>query len=173
MVGRAYGIPTVALRFFNVYGPRQALSNPYTGVLAIFAARLLNDRPPLIFEDGQQRATSSACATSPAPAVLALEGRGGAAQVFNVGSGAACTVREIAARLAQVLGRDIGAGDHRQVPRRRHPSLLRGHHAARRGARLPPACRSRRGSPSSPTGWPQARAITWWPRASSRRGLAV
>ena len=48
MSGRAYGIPTVALRFFNVYGPRQALSNPYTGVLAIFASRLLNSRPPLV-----------------------------------------------------------------------------------------------------------------------------
>ena len=52
MVGDAYGIPTIALRFFNVYGPRQALSNPYTGVLAIFAARILNSNRPLIFEDG-------------------------------------------------------------------------------------------------------------------------
>src|SRR5205085_2183362 len=55
MVGKSYGIPTAALRFFNVYGPRQALSNPYTGVLAIFAARLLNGRSPMVFEDGQQR----------------------------------------------------------------------------------------------------------------------
>ena len=55
VVGQAYDIPTVALRFFNTYGPHQALSNPYTGVLAIFAARLLNERPPLIFEDGEQR----------------------------------------------------------------------------------------------------------------------
>ena len=55
ITGRAYDIPTVALRFFNVYGPRQALSNPYTGVLAIFAARLLDRRPPLVFEDGRQR----------------------------------------------------------------------------------------------------------------------
>ncbi len=54
MVGRAYGIPTVALRFFNVYGPYQALSNPYTGVLAIFASRLLNRQRPIIFEDGMQ-----------------------------------------------------------------------------------------------------------------------
>ena len=52
--GAAYGIPTVALRFFNVYGPGQALSNPYTGVAAIFASRLLNGRPPTIFEDGDQ-----------------------------------------------------------------------------------------------------------------------
>ena len=55
IAGRAYGIPTLALRFFNVYGPRQALSNPYTGVLAIFAARLLNEQPAMIFEDGQQK----------------------------------------------------------------------------------------------------------------------
>ena len=52
--GAAYGIPTVALRFFNVYGPGQALSNPYTGVAAIFASRLLNGRSPMIFEDGAQ-----------------------------------------------------------------------------------------------------------------------
>src|SRR3982750_4709318 len=55
VVGRAYGIDAVALRFFNIYGTRQALSNPYTGVLAIFASRFLNDRPPLINEDGFQQ----------------------------------------------------------------------------------------------------------------------
>ena len=54
-VGAAYDIPTTALRFFNVYGSRQALSNPYTGVAAIFCARLLNDQPPLVFEDGLQK----------------------------------------------------------------------------------------------------------------------
>ena len=53
-VGRAYGIPTVALRYFNVYGPRQSLNNPYTGVCAIFSARIKNGKPPLIFEDGFQ-----------------------------------------------------------------------------------------------------------------------
>ena len=53
--GRAYGVPTVAFRMFNVYGARQALSNPYTGVAAIFSSRLLRDEPPLVFEDGQQR----------------------------------------------------------------------------------------------------------------------
>src|SRR5437764_11946795 len=55
ITGKAYGIPTLALRFFNVFGPYQALSNPYTGVLAIFAARLLNNRRPLVFEDGEHR----------------------------------------------------------------------------------------------------------------------
>src|SRR5919198_3636165 len=55
LYGASYGVPVVALRLFNVYGPRQALSNPYTGVLAIFAARLLNERPPVVYEDGGQR----------------------------------------------------------------------------------------------------------------------
>src|SRR5260370_34879375 len=54
-VGRALEIPTVAFRLFNAYGSRQALSNPYTGVAAIFISRLLNDQPPLVFEDGEQR----------------------------------------------------------------------------------------------------------------------
>ena len=66
VVGGAYGIPTVALRFFNVYGPGQALSNPYTGVAAIFASRLLNGKAPLVFEDGCSRATSSTSTTSSA-----------------------------------------------------------------------------------------------------------
>ena len=55
MVGRGYGIPAVALRFFNTYGPYQALSNPYTGVLSNFASRVLNGNAPLIFEDGLQK----------------------------------------------------------------------------------------------------------------------
>ena len=53
--GRAYGVPAVAFRMFNVYGARQALSNPYTGVVAIFCSRLLQNQPPIVFEDGEQR----------------------------------------------------------------------------------------------------------------------
>ncbi|WP_305036068.1 NAD-dependent epimerase/dehydratase family protein [Myxococcus sp. AB056] len=105
ILGRAYGIPTVALRFFNVYGPRQALSNPYTGVLAIFGARLLNGSPPLVFEDGLQqrdfvhvRDVANACA-------LALDARGADAHVINVGSGQSITVKEVALALAEVMGR--------------------------------------------------------------------
>lgn len=105
ILGRAYRVPTLALRFFNVYGPRQALSNPYTGVLAIFASRLLNGRRPLIFEDGRQlrdfvdvRDVARACR-------LALESnRSG--RVYNIGSGKALTVSEIAERMAKVLGRE-------------------------------------------------------------------
>jgi dTDP-L-rhamnose 4-epimerase len=106
LVGKAYRIPTVALRFFNVFGPRQSLANPYTGVLAIFASQLLNDHPPLIFEDGRQqrdfvnvRDIAQACR-------LALEVPGAADQVFNVGSGERFTVREIAARLSRILNKE-------------------------------------------------------------------
>jgi dTDP-L-rhamnose 4-epimerase len=104
MIGRAYGIPTVALRFFNVFGPRQALSNPYTGVLAIFAARLLNKNRPLVFEDGRQmrdfvnvRDVARACR-------LALEAEDVAGVALNVGSGRACTVLEVARALGAALG---------------------------------------------------------------------
>jgi len=106
LIGRAYNIPTVALRFFNVYGPRQALGNPYTGVLAIFASRLLNENPPLVFEDGfQQRDFVSVYDVAQA-ARLALETPGATYQIFNVGSGEHFTVREIAERVALSLNRE-------------------------------------------------------------------
>jgi dTDP-L-rhamnose 4-epimerase len=105
MVGGAYGIHTTALRFFNVYGPRQALSNPYTGVLAIFAARLLNDNPPLIFEDGEQRRDFVNVLDIAECCRLALEMPQSSGQVFNVGSGGWTTVNEIARRLAEQLGK--------------------------------------------------------------------
>jgi dTDP-L-rhamnose 4-epimerase len=106
LIGRAYHIPTVALRFFNVYGPRQALSNPYTGVLAIFAARLLNENPPSIFEDGEQRRDFVSVYDVAQASRLALEAADVEGEVFNVGSGQSYSVREIAGRLAAVLGRE-------------------------------------------------------------------
>ena len=105
-IGRAYGIPTVALRFFNVYGTRQALSNPYTGVLAIFAARYLNGRAPLVNEDGHQRRDFVSVHDVAQACRLALEVPGAAGRVFNVGSGRSFTVREVAERLAAVLGKE-------------------------------------------------------------------
>lgn len=105
LFGRAYKIPTVALRFFNVYGTRQALSNPYTGVLAIFASRLLNNNPPIIFEDGLQRRDFVSVKDVAQACRLALERTDVKDQVFNVGSGASYTVREIANRMATVLDR--------------------------------------------------------------------
>jgi len=106
MIGRAYQIPVVALRFFNAYGPRQALSNPYTGVLAIFAARLLNDNPPKIFEDGLQQRDFVSVYDVARACRLALQTPEAAGEVFNVGSGQACTVCDVAARLARVLGKE-------------------------------------------------------------------
>lgn len=105
LFGRAYDIPTVALRFFNVYGPNQALSNPYTGVLAIFASRLLNDKPPMIFEDGRQRRDFVAVRDVADACTLALERLDVADEVINIGSGTSVTVCEIAQRLARILGK--------------------------------------------------------------------
>jgi dTDP-L-rhamnose 4-epimerase len=107
MLGRAYGIPTVALRFFNVYGPRQALSNPYTGVLAIFAARLMNSRPPLIFEDGLQQRDFVNVADVARGIVRALDRVEVTDTVLNIGSGEALTVREIARTLGESLNTSI------------------------------------------------------------------
>ena len=104
MVGSAYEIPTVALRFFNVYGPHQALSNPYSGVLAIFAARLLNERPPLIFEDGEQRRDFVYAGDVAEACRLAMEVEGAIGRAFNIGSGRPVTIKEVARLLADTLG---------------------------------------------------------------------
>ena len=107
MVGSAYKIPTVALRFFNVYGTRQALSNPYTGVLAIFASGFLNDKPPMVFEDGRQKRDFVHVKDVVTACRLALEVDRAAGGVFNVGSGQQYTIREVAERMARVLGKQI------------------------------------------------------------------
>ncbi len=107
LIGRAYNIPTVALRFFNVYGPRQALSNPYTGVLAIFASRLLNDKAPLIFEDGLQKRDFVSVYDIAQACRLALEVPEAVGKVFNVGSGRQFAIRELAERMAAVMGKAI------------------------------------------------------------------
>jgi dTDP-L-rhamnose 4-epimerase len=107
LIGRAYGIPAVALRFFNVFGTRQSLSNPYTGVLAIFASRLLNDRAPLIFEDGRQRRDFVSVQDIAQACVLALDTPAAAGRAFNVGSGQAYTIGEVAQMLAAILGKRI------------------------------------------------------------------
>ncbi|HEX8525194.1 MAG TPA: NAD-dependent epimerase/dehydratase family protein [Tepidisphaeraceae bacterium] len=106
MVGRAYNIPTVAMRFFNVFGTRQALSNPYTGVLAIFASRLLNDRPPVIFEDGLQKRDFVSVYDIAQACRLAMEVPDAAGRVFNVGSGKSYTVLQVAEKIAKAVGKD-------------------------------------------------------------------
>jgi dTDP-L-rhamnose 4-epimerase len=107
LLGRAHGIRTVALRVFNVFGPRQALSNPYTGVLAIFASRLLNGRAPLIFEDGRQQRDFVSVHDVARAVVLALERPEAGGRVLNIGSGEAITVCAVAERIARVLGSRI------------------------------------------------------------------
>ena len=106
IMGRPYGIESVCLRLFNVYGPGQALSNPYTGVLAIFASRLLNGQPPMIFEDGEQRRDFvhvKDVARAFADALVLPEAAGG---TFNVGSGQDRSVRQVADELARAMGKN-------------------------------------------------------------------
>ncbi|HEX5726451.1 MAG TPA: NAD-dependent epimerase/dehydratase family protein [Longimicrobiaceae bacterium] len=106
-VGAAYGIPAVALRFFNIYGPRQALSNPYTGVAAIFSARLLNGQRPLIYEDGLQRRDFVSVHDVVQSLLLAAEEDAAVGKALNVGSGSPVTVRQVADTLARVLGVEV------------------------------------------------------------------
>jgi dTDP-L-rhamnose 4-epimerase len=103
--GRAYQVPVVALRLFNVFGTRQALSNPYTGVLAIFASRLLNGRPPVIFEDGRQRRDFVHVHDVASAFLAALQRPEAQGLVLNVGSGASRTVEEVARAMATAVGR--------------------------------------------------------------------
>jgi dTDP-L-rhamnose 4-epimerase len=107
IVGRAYRIPTVAFRYFNVYGTRQALSNPYTGVCAIFSSRLLNDQKPLVFEDGGQTRDFVHVSDIVQANLLALETDKADYQALNIGTGRPVSVREIASALAAGLGKDL------------------------------------------------------------------
>jgi len=108
-VGAAYGVPTIALRFFNVFGTRQALSNPYTGVLAIFASRLLNDQPPLIYEDGEQLRDFVSVHDVVQALEQSIDAPSDVSGIFNIGSGVAWTIKQVAETLADTLGRpDVG-----------------------------------------------------------------
>jgi dTDP-L-rhamnose 4-epimerase len=103
---QAYGMEGVCLRLFNVYGPGQALSNPYTGVLAIFASRLLNGQKPMIFEDGEQRRDFVYVGDVARAFADALELPQAVGEVFNIGSGDDRSVREVAQELARAMGRN-------------------------------------------------------------------
>src|SRR5207253_8852226 len=107
VTGAAYGIPTVALRFFNVYGPGQALSNPYTGVAAIFASRLLNGRAPVIFEDGRQSRDFIHVSDIVQGILLALESEDAVGSAVNLGTGRVTTVDDVAYALAAGLDVDV------------------------------------------------------------------
>jgi len=105
-IGRAYDIPTVALRYFNVYGPRQALSNPYTGVAAIFSARIKNRHNPIIFEDGLQSRDFIHVRDIVQANILAVEKEEANFEVFNVGMGRKLTILDMANILIKKLGAD-------------------------------------------------------------------
>lgn len=105
--GLTYKIPTVTLRYFNVYGPRQSLSNPYTGVAAIFMSRIKNDKPPIIFEDGQQSRDFVSVYDIVQANMLAMEKEEADYQIFNVSTGERITILNIAETLAELYGKDI------------------------------------------------------------------
>src|SRR5688572_1582217 len=107
LIGKTYGIPAVAPRFFNVYGPRQSLSNPYAGVAAIWLSRLLNQREPVVFEDGGQLRDFVSIHDVVDCLMLMIETPGADYLPVNVGSGQAVTILEIARLLARLLGTSI------------------------------------------------------------------
>ncbi len=109
VVGRSYGVPTVALRYFNVYGTRQALSNPYTGICAIFSSRLLNDQPPIVFEDGEQTRDFVHVSDIVQANLRAMDADRADYETMNVGTGVATSVKQMAKLLSDGLGRKIPA----------------------------------------------------------------
>ena len=106
-VGRAYNIPTVALRYFNIYGSRQALSNPYTGVAAIFSSRLLNHNSPIVFEDGLQSRDFIHISDIVQANILALEKDKANYQLYNVGTGRQLTIKDMGSVLVERLAPDL------------------------------------------------------------------
>ena len=105
--GKAYGIPATALRYFNVYGPRQSLSNPYTGVAAIFLSRLKNNNPPVVYEDGLQTRDFISVYDIADANLACLEDEKAYGKVFNLGTGNPVAIKEIAEILAGLLGKNI------------------------------------------------------------------
>ncbi|MBI4436612.1 MAG: NAD-dependent epimerase/dehydratase family protein [Candidatus Omnitrophica bacterium] len=107
LLGKTYRLPVVALRYFNVYGPRQALSNPYTGVCAIFSSRVKNGKPPLVYEDGLQSRDFVHVEDIVRANLLVMEKKEADYQVFNVGSGKAVSILEIANALIRLYGKAL------------------------------------------------------------------
>ncbi|MFH1641089.1 MAG: NAD-dependent epimerase/dehydratase family protein [Candidatus Omnitrophota bacterium] len=106
-VGLAYKIPTVALRYFNVYGPRQSLSNPYTGVAAIFLSRVKNNNLPLIFEDGNQSRDFIYVSDIVEANILAMIRKEADYEFFNIGTGVPRTILEVAKTVISFYGKTL------------------------------------------------------------------
>ena len=107
-IGTSYRIPTVALRFFNVYGPRQSLSNPYTGACAIFSSRIKNNNPPIIYEDGMQKRDFVNVADIVQACMIAMDNEKCDYDFFNVGTGSGVTIKEVAEILVKLYKKDLG-----------------------------------------------------------------
>jgi len=106
-VCKSYGIPTVALRYFNVFGPRQSLSNPYTGVAAIFMSRIKNGNVPIVYEDGMQTRDFISIHDIVQANILSMDKKAADYEIFNVGTGGQITIKSIAETLAKLYGKDI------------------------------------------------------------------
>ena len=116
VVGKSYGIPTVALRYFNVYGPRQSLNNPYTGVCAIFSSRIKNGNPPVVYEDGLQTRDFVSVHDIVQANLLAMERSGADYEAVNVGTGRPQSIRGVAETLIKLYGANLApevAGKYR------------------------------------------------------------
>jgi dTDP-L-rhamnose 4-epimerase len=109
LLGQTYKLPAVAFRYFNIYGTRQSLSNPYTGVAAIFASRLMNGNPPLVFEDGAQLRDFVSVHDIVQANLLALESSRADGMAMNVGSGEQVSVCEVATSIASALGTKVSS----------------------------------------------------------------
>ncbi len=105
LVGNAHNFPVVALRFFNVYGQRRNLSNPDAGVLAVFAARLLSGKPPIVFEDGLQKRDFVNVRDVAVACRLALESDDANGHAINIGSGQGRSILEASCQLSRMLGK--------------------------------------------------------------------
>ncbi|MFH1586829.1 MAG: SDR family NAD(P)-dependent oxidoreductase [Candidatus Diapherotrites archaeon] len=106
-IGDAYGINSTSLRFFNVYGPRQSLSNPYTGVAAIFLSRMKNNQSPIVYEDGLQSRDFVWIGDIVDACVLAMDSKNAEGKIYNVGSGDHTTILNVAETINKLLGKDI------------------------------------------------------------------
>ncbi len=107
LMGKMYAIPTVSLRCFNVYGPRQSLSNPYTGVSAIFISRLKNENQPVIYEDGMQSRDFISVHDVVDALILSMNSEKANYQIMNMGSGITTPIKDIAALISKLLDKHI------------------------------------------------------------------